>query len=141
MKFTPKTYSKTSFTVPKSSWEKPSQPNTQSIDITSEEALTSEESSNPNIYSGDPLIFAKVSWVDASSHGGPNWVDLEDAREFAEAEYPLMNTVGYVLYYDPEPEGWISLTDTLGTDECSSVHKIPSCMIRNLEMLPCKNMM
>ena len=92
---------------------------------------------SPNIYSVDEPVFARVSWVDASSHGGPGWVDLEDAREFAAGDPPVMRTVGYVLYYDPEPEGWITMTDTIGGDECSSVHKIPSCMIRSLEMLPC----
>ena len=81
---------------------------------------------SPNIYSVDEPVFARVSWV-----------DLEDAREFAAGDPPVMRTVGYVLYYDPEPEGWITMTDTIGGDECSSVHKIPSCMIRSLEMLPC----
>jgi len=137
MKFTPKTYSKTSFTVPKSSWENNSPKNTQPTSTMFEEASTSETSSNPNIYSVEEPVFAQVSWVDASSHGGPGWVDLDDAREFAESEPPVMKTVGYVLYYDPEPCGWLTLTDTLGGDECSSVHKIPSCMIQHLEVLPC----
>tara|TARA_R110002012_G_scaffold23864_5_gene80459 strand:+ start:1050 stop:1202 length:153 start_codon:yes stop_codon:yes gene_type:complete len=48
-----------------------------------------------------------------------------------------MKTVGYILYYDPEPGGWIALTDTLGGEETSSVHKIPSCMIQFVETLPC----
>ena len=137
MKFTPKTFSKTSFTVPKSSWENHSQPSIQPTNTTSEETSISEKSLNPNIFS----VVALVTWVDAASHGGPGWVELIDAHEFAQASSPLMKTIGYVLYYDPEPDGWISMTDTLGDEECSNIHKIPSCMIRSMEMLPCNKLM
>jgi hypothetical protein len=107
----------------------------------SEETLTSEKSLNPNIFSVDEPVVAFVTWVDAASHGGPGWVDILDAHEFAQTSSPLMKTIGYVLYYDPEPDGWISMTDTLGDEECSSIHKIPSCMIRSMEILPCNKLM
>jgi len=78
----------------------------------------------------------KVVWVDASTHGGPGWVDQDDAAEFAAVDPPLMSTVGYVLAHEDEgPEGWIVLTDTLGIEECSSVHKIPNSMIRTMTYL------
>lgn len=79
---------------------------------------------------------ARVTWVDASTSGGPGWVDQEDAAEFAQQPPPVMSTVGYVLAQDDEgPEGWIVLTDTLGQNECSSVHKIPNSMVIKLEIL------
>lgn len=137
MQFTRSTNSRGFKTVPKSSWENSSQQNTPPIHTLSEETSTSEESSNPNIYSAENPTFARVEWVDACSHGGPGWVDLDEAREFAISEPPVMKTVGYILYYDPEPGGWIALTDTLGGEETSSVHKIPSCMIQFVETLPC----
>ena len=72
----------------------------------------------------------RVRWIDASSHGGPGWVDLEDAQEFAQQPCPIMETVGHVLYEVNDPrEGYIVLTDTLGDSECASVHKIPYVMI------------
>jgi len=72
----------------------------------------------------------KIRWVDASSHGGPGWVDLDDALEFAREDPPIMETVGHILYEVNDPKnGWVTLTDTLGGEECSSVHKIPYPMI------------
>ena len=72
----------------------------------------------------------RIRWVDASSHGGPGWVDLEDAMEFANNPCPIMDTVGHVLYEVNDPvTGYVVMTDTLGGEECSSVHKIPYPMI------------
>ena len=46
-----------------------------------------------------------------------------------------MRTVGFLLYEKGGTDGYVVLTDTLGYDECSSVHKIPSGMIINMRSL------
>ena len=72
----------------------------------------------------------KVRWIDASSHGGPGWVDLDDAMEFAQQPAPIMETVGHIIHEVNDPQlGYVVLTDTLGDQECASVHKIPYVMI------------
>lgn len=79
--------------------------------------------SNLNTY------LVKVRWIDAASSGGPGWVDIEEALSFASEEPPIMETVGHVIHEAQGPFGWVAVTDTVGTDECSTVHKIPNCMI------------
>jgi len=71
----------------------------------------------------------RIRWVDASSHGGPGWVDIDDALEFAQSPCPIMETVGHLIHEVEGDEGYVVLTDTLGGEECSSVHKIPTAMI------------
>ncbi|MCP4742924.1 MAG: hypothetical protein GY871_11975 [Actinomycetales bacterium] len=71
----------------------------------------------------------EIVWVDASTHGGPGWVDLEDAVAFAEEPVPVMRTIGYLFHELPGPDGWVVITDTLGDDECAAVHKIPNGMV------------
>lgn len=72
----------------------------------------------------------RIKWIDACSHGGPGWVDLEDAIEFAKEPSPIMDTVGHIIYEVNDPRvGYVVVTDTLGGEECASVHKIPYVMI------------
>tara|TARA_B100001059_G_C17779177_1_gene553094 strand:- start:1091 stop:1351 length:261 start_codon:yes stop_codon:yes gene_type:complete len=79
-----------------------------------------------------PLV--KVTWIDAATHGGPGWVDLDDAKEWALEPCPVMETVGFLLHVDEDDQqGYLTLTDTLGSQECASVHKIPNCMILDTE--------
>jgi hypothetical protein len=91
--------------------------------MNNEDHSTSTSFSNLNTYS------ARIKWVDASSSGGPGWVDLAEAMDFAIQEPPIMETIGHVIHEVTGPFGWVAMTDTLGTDECSTVHKIPNCMI------------
>lgn len=65
-------------------------------------------------------------WYDAHSQGGPDWVDAEDAMEYAHMELPLIRQVGIVLY---EAEGYIAITDTVGSTMTGTVHSIPRGMI------------
>ena len=123
MRFTLLTDSQNLKRVLKTSWEKLSQSSTPQDSTSNEELSTSGSLFNLNIYS------AKIRWIDASSSGGPGWVDLEDAKEFALQEPPVMETIGHVIHEVAGPFGWVALTDTIGTDECSTVHKIPNCMI------------
>lgn len=83
------------------------------------------------------MSLVRVKWIDAATHGGPGWVDLEDAMSFAEEPAPIMMTVGYFLHREEDPDtGYVVLTDTMGTDECASVHKIPNRMILSLDICP-----
>ena len=92
--------------------------------------MSSEEPSTSPTSSELTTSLVRIKWVDASSHGGPGWVDLDDALEFAKADPPIMETVGHIIYEVNDPQtGWVALTDTLGSEECSSVHKIPYVMI------------
>jgi|TARA_B100001093_G_scaffold41775_2_gene35550 hypothetical protein len=67
-----------------------------------------------------------IKWIDASSHGGPGWVSHEEAENFSLESPPVMSTVGFVIY---ETDSYMVLTDTIGEEECSSIHKIPKVMI------------
>ena len=40
-----------------------------------------------------------------------------------------METVGHVIHEVTGPFGWVAMTDTLGSSECATVHKIPNAMI------------
>lgn len=63
-------------------------------------------------------------------------MDFDDAVEFATSDPPIMRTVGWVLHEDPTPvTGWIAVVDTLGGEECSSIHKIPNSMVVTKEYL------
>ena len=131
MRYTYKTNSNYFSTVPKSSWENLSPNSTQLGSTTdSEETSTSEKSSSRSI--------CLVKWVDAATHGGPGWVALEDAEEFAQSPPPVMTTIGWLVYKTEEegPDGWVAVTDTIGDDETASVHKIPNPMIITMEVLP-----
>jgi hypothetical protein len=95
--------------------------------------MSNEDASTSTHASTQITSLVRIDWVDASSHGGPGWVDFDDAIEFATSDPPVMRTVGWVLHEEPAPNGWIAVVDTLGGDECSSVHKIPYSMIVNKE--------
>ena len=123
MRFTLLTDSQNSKRVLKTSWEPSSPKDTQPTSTSIEEASTSLESSMLNTYS------AKIRWVDAASSGGPGWVDLEEGMEFAKDEPPIMETIGHVIHEVTGPFGWVAMTDTLGGQECATVHKIPNAMI------------
>ncbi len=129
MRFINTTSSRSFKSVPKSSWENNSQTSTPPSDTSNEEASTSED------VSSHLTSLVRIHWVDASSHGGPGWVDLDDAIEFAKSDPPIMRTVGWVLHEEPGHGGWLSVVDTLGGEECSSIHKIPYAMIVDKEYL------
>jgi hypothetical protein len=67
-----------------------------------------------------------IIWYDAHSQGGPEWVDADDSREYAQMPLPLIRQVGIVLY---ETEDYIAITDTLGSAMTGTVHSIPKGMI------------
>lgn len=131
MKFTRKTNSSDFLSVPKNSWENHSQTTTPHGTISN-----NEDNSTSNKCSSQNISLVEITWVDACTHGGPGWVDLTEAQEFAERQPPVMRTVGYLIEYYEGPNGWIVVTDTMGDDECASVHKIPNVMIISLSLEP-----
>jgi hypothetical protein len=68
----------------------------------------------------------EITWVDAETCGGPEWLSVEDMCEFARKPLPQMRTMGYVVY---ETDLYIAVTDSFGTGETSAVTKIPKALI------------
>ena len=73
-----------------------------------------------------PKRAVHITWEDAESYGGPEWVDPTEAAAFARHKPPIMETVGFLIYSCP---GWVSVTATLGSGETGSVDRIPRNMI------------
>ena len=67
-----------------------------------------------------------------ASTGDSGWQDLEEMKSRAENVPPVMRTVGFVLF---ETDSHISITESLGNDVCGHVTKVPTGMIRDLEVL------
>jgi hypothetical protein len=77
-----------------------------------------------------PLV--EVVWVDAEEQGEVGWNDLKEMLKYSKKQCPTMKSVGYVLY---RGKHHISLADTVGPDECSTVQKIPTEFIREIREL------
>ena len=84
---------------------------------------------NSEIKLGDVII---IRWIDAVTQGDCNWQDLEETSEDAQSKPPEMTTVGVVL---ASKETHISVTDSIGEDECGHMTKIPLGMIREIRLL------
>jgi hypothetical protein len=56
-------------------------------------------------------------------------MDLQAGIEEASKRPPLMRTLGYILYSNEE---FISLTDSIGPEECGMINKIPRQMIKEV---------
>ena len=70
-----------------------------------------------------------ITWRDAETNGGPEWVDSDEVIEYVNKPSPIMTTIGFVLYEKPGQDGYLCLSDTYGTEETSAIHKIPNSMI------------
>lgn len=86
------------------------------------------------IISSPKLIW--IEWIDAATHGGPEWVYAEDTMKYCMSAPPLMNTIGFILN---DTEDFVALTDTIGTDETGSVNVIPKAMIKTIKYLRGEN--
>jgi len=95
----------------------------------SQDSLESSQFWNRIISSPDVRY---ILWKDAQSFGGPEWVDHTEAYEWAHRTPPTMKTVGFVL---KETEEWISITDSVGPNECGGVTTIPKVMILSMEKI------
>ena len=56
-------------------------------------------------------------------------MELEAGMEEAAKPPPLMKTIGYLMH---SAEEFISLTDSIGPEECGSINKIPKKMIKEM---------
>jgi len=78
------------------------------------------------------LEVREIVWVDAHSQGGPEWVSLEDAYEYAHEPLPKIKNIGYVLH---ETDEYVAITDTVGEDNTGTVHSIPRNIIIEMSTL------
>tara|TARA_R100000152_G_C6782215_1_gene219071 strand:+ start:2911 stop:3201 length:291 start_codon:yes stop_codon:yes gene_type:complete len=85
-------------------------------------------SSTPNTSLVNHII-VEVVWLDAEACGDSGWTNIEEGMEEAAKRPPLMRTLGYVLYSNEE---FISVTDSIGPEECGMINKIPKQMIKEL---------
>jgi len=69
----------------------------------------------------------EIFWTDAETIGDTGWMPLTEGVQSAKVPPPLMRTVGYVLV---DHEDFISITDSLGDQECGHITKIPIHMIQ-----------
>ena len=74
----------------------------------------------------------KVEWIDAETSGDVSWQNLEETRVEAAKPPPTMSTIGWLLY---ESSTHIALVDTVGSEDCSMMHKIPRVMITAISKL------
>jgi hypothetical protein len=74
----------------------------------------------------------EIFWVDAESVGDSGWQSLEESQATITSPSPIMKTCGYVLH---EATDFIVVTDSLGTEECGQITKIPSCMVQSIHEL------
>jgi len=75
------------------------------------------------------LQLAECVWEDAEEIGDVGWNDRDELFKQAEEPCPIMHTVGYLIY---EGDDHISMVSTIGTDECSTIEKIPRSFIKTL---------
>jgi hypothetical protein len=78
------------------------------------------------------MYIVKVEWIDAETKGDQGWQDLETAKEEAKKLPCVMTTVGFLL---ADFTTHICLTDSLGTEECGQVNKIPREMIKSMSVI------
>lgn len=74
----------------------------------------------------------EVVWVDAVEEGGIGWNDLAGMLREAKKACPVMNTVGYLVH---KGQDHIAILSTIGTDDCSTLEKIPSGFLRSITVL------
>ena len=90
--------------------------------------MTQPESSTLNTSSVNDTI-VEIVWLDAEACGDSGWMNLQEGMEEASKRPPLMRTLGYVLYAGEE---FISITDSIGPEECGMINKIPRQMIKEV---------
>ena len=78
------------------------------------------------------LPIVEVLWRDAIEIGEIGWNDLAELRKESRKPCPTMRTVGYCVYYG---EDHLAVLNTIGSDECSRLDKIPIGFIEKVEFL------
>ncbi|QDP48635.1 MAG: hypothetical protein Unbinned97contig1000_20 [Prokaryotic dsDNA virus sp.] len=74
----------------------------------------------------------KIEWVDAETIGDNSWQELESAIEYSKNDPPVMTTIGFLLH---ECDTHLSVTESIGSQECGHVTKIPTGMIKDMKVL------
>lgn len=74
----------------------------------------------------------EVIWIDAVEEGGTGWNDLSEMMREAKKPCPVMHSVGYLVH---KSDTHLALLSTIGTDECSTLEKIPTGFIRSIVTL------
>ena len=77
-----------------------------------------------------PLV--EVVWIDAIEEGDLGWNDPTESIANAQADCPIVHSVGYVIF---ESDSHISLIRSWHSDGLSSVEKIPKGFIREIRPL------
>ncbi len=80
-----------------------------------------------------PCEIVYVHWADIETNGGPGWCNPEELEEWALQPPVDFHTTGF-LVYDARPD-YIVVAETLGTEECSAMTKIPCAVIKELLIL------
>ena len=74
----------------------------------------------------------EVIWIDAVEEGGTGWNDLSEMMREAKKPCPVMHSVGYLVH---KSDTHLALLSTIGSDECSTLEKIPTGFIRSITTL------
>ncbi len=77
-----------------------------------------------------PCEIVYVHWCDIETNGDAGWSDPEELEEWALKTPVEFHTAGF-LVYDARPD-FIVIAETLGTDECSAMTKIPCAVIKKI---------
>lgn len=97
----------------------------------SKKSLNQDTSLPKNVSYPDKIPrLVKVTWIDAMTIGGAEWLEKDAAKSSAKEPLPMMLTVGFVLHHDEEQ---ISITSTIGPCETAQVNKIPKRMVIKIE--------
>lgn len=63
----------------------------------------------------------EIWWEDHCSLGSSGWVSHSDSEEFCKGSVSLFRSIGYIVREDDVA---LCITNTLGSDESSAVHRI-----------------
>ena len=74
----------------------------------------------------------EVVWVDAEEIGETGWNDLKGQLRDAKKPCTVMNSVGYLVFQNDKH---VSLLSTIGKDLASTLEKIPSGFIVEINKL------
>ena len=74
----------------------------------------------------------EVVWVDAEELGDTGWNNLKSQLRDAKKPCPVMKSVGYLVY---QSEKQVSILSTMGKDLASTLEKIPTGFIVEINKL------
>ena len=81
-----------------------------------------KDSKSDNSHAYDDIAIVEVIWTDAEEGGDLGWNCVKEMLRYSKEPCPIMQSVGFLLMSDNDH---ISITGTLGPDQCGKVEKIP----------------